>query len=80
MWNSIIFMLFWSCNFYTRNRYRNKIIPLLRIENPNLNERIMQFRDYIESADLVLDRIKTEFIEKYINPFTDYLYNYRMLQ
>lgn len=51
-------------DFYTRNRYRNKIIPLLRIENPNLNERIMQFRDYIESADLVLDRIKAEFIEK----------------
>jgi tRNA(Ile)-lysidine synthetase-like protein len=53
-----------SEDFYTRNRYRNKIIPLLRIENPNLNERILQFRDYIESADLVLDRIKNEFIEK----------------
>ena len=50
-------------DFYTRNRYRNKIIPLLRIENPNLNERILQFRDYIESADLVLERIKSEFIE-----------------
>ncbi len=53
-----------SEDFYTRNRYRNKIIPLLRIENPNLNERILQFRDYIESADLVLDRIKNEFIEQ----------------
>lgn len=52
-----------SEDFYTRNRYRNKIIPLLRIENPNLNERILQFRDYIESADLVLDRLKNEFIE-----------------
>ncbi|KFZ26519.1 MAG: tRNA(Ile)-lysidine synthase [Candidatus Izimaplasma bacterium HR2] len=51
-------------DFYTRNRYRNKIIPLLRIENPNLNERILQFRDYIESADVVLDRIKNVFIEK----------------
>ena len=54
-----------SEDFYTRNRYRNKIFPLLRIENPNLNERILQFRDYIESADLVLDRIKNEFIEKH---------------
>lgn len=52
-------------DFYTRNRYRNKIIPLLRIENPNLNERILQFRDYIESADLVLERIKNMFIEKH---------------
>ncbi len=51
-------------DFYTRNRYRNKILPLLRIENPNLNERILQFRDYIESADLVLDRIKNEFVEE----------------
>lgn len=53
-----------SEDYYTRNRYRNNIIPLLKIENPNLNERILQFRDYIESADLVLDRLKNEFIEK----------------
>jgi len=50
-------------DFYTRNRYRNKIIPLLRIENPKLNDRILQFREYIESADIVLDKIKNKFIE-----------------
>lgn len=53
-----------SEDFYTRNRYRNNIIPLLKVENPNLNERILQFSDYIESADIVLDRIKKEFIQK----------------
>jgi len=48
---------------YTRNRYRHNIIPLLREENPNLNEKIIQFKDYIESADIVLNRIKDEFLK-----------------
>ena len=48
---------------YTRNRYRHNIIPLLRQENPNLNEKIIQFKDYIESADIVLNRLKDEFIK-----------------
>lgn len=48
---------------YTRNRYRHNIIPLLRQENPNLNEKIIQFKDYIESADIVLNRLKDEYIK-----------------
>ncbi len=50
---------------YTRNRYRNNIIPLLRQENPNLNEKIIQFKDYIESADIVLNKIKDEFLKNH---------------
>ena len=50
-------------DLYTRNRYRHHIIPLLRKENPNLNEKIMQFKNYIESADIVLTRLKDEFIK-----------------
>ena len=50
-------------DYYTRNRYRHNIIPLLKKENPNLNEKIIQFKDYIESADLVLNRLKDEFIK-----------------
>ncbi len=49
---------------YTRNRYRHNIIPLLKKENPTLNQKIMQFKDYIESADLVLNRLKDEFIKE----------------
>ncbi len=52
-------------DFYTRNRYRHNIIPLLKLENPNLNEKIMQFKDYIESADIVLTSLKDKFIKKY---------------
>jgi len=52
-------------DYYTRNRYRHNIIPLLRKENPNLNEKIMQFKDYIESADIVLTKLKDIFIEKH---------------
>ncbi len=48
---------------YTRNRYRHNIIPLLRQENPNLNEKIIQFKDYIESADTVLNRLRDEYIK-----------------
>ncbi|MCK5761779.1 MAG: tRNA lysidine(34) synthetase TilS [Candidatus Izimaplasma sp.] len=49
---------------YTRNRYRHNIIPLLKEENPNLNEKIIQFKDYIESADIVLNKIKEEYLKK----------------
>ena len=52
-------------DFYTRNRYRHNIIPLLKHENPNLNEKIMQFKDYIESADIVLTRLKDKYIKKH---------------
>ncbi len=52
-----------SEDIYTRNRYRHNIIPLLKEENPNFNEKIMQFNDYIESADIVLNRLKDEFIK-----------------
>ncbi len=52
-------------DYYTRNRYRHNIIPLLKKENPNLNEKIMQFKDYIESADIVLIRLKDDFIKKH---------------
>ncbi len=52
-------------DLYTRNRYRHNIIPLLKQENPNLNEKIIQFKDYIESADIVLNRLKDEFIKEH---------------
>lgn len=49
-------------NVYTRNRFRNNIIPLLKEENPSLNEKINQFSNYINLAD--------EFINKYLEKFT----------
>jgi len=52
-------------DYYTRNRYRHNIIPLLRKENPNLNEKILQFKDYIESADIVLNKLKDNFIKEH---------------
>ncbi|MBN2605402.1 MAG: tRNA lysidine(34) synthetase TilS [Bacilli bacterium] len=50
-------------NVYTRNRFRNKIIPILKEENPNLDEKINQFRDFILSADIVLNRLRDEFFQ-----------------
>ncbi len=52
-------------DYYTRNRFRNKIIPLLKDENPKLNERVAQFADYINSADAVLNRLRDEFLKEF---------------
>lgn len=49
-------------DYYTRNRFRNNIIPLLREENPKFNDHVSQFSDYISSADVVLERLKNEFL------------------
>lgn len=52
-------------DYYTRNRFRNKIIPLLKEENPKLNERVAQFADYINSADSVLTKLRDQFLQEY---------------
>jgi tRNA(Ile)-lysidine synthetase-like protein len=52
-------------DLYTRNRFRNNIIPLLKEENPNLDQKIIQLGEYIDSADEVLEREKQRFIKEY---------------
>jgi len=52
-------------DYYTRNRFRNNIIPLLRDENPKFNDHVSQFADYISSADMVLNRLKNEFLKNH---------------
>lgn len=50
---------------YTRNRFRNTIIPLLKKENPNLDSKIIQLAEYIDSADEVLNEITKTFLSEY---------------
>lgn len=50
---------------YTRNRFRNTIIPMLKKENPNIDDKIIQLQDYIQSADVVLERLKSDFLKTY---------------
>lgn len=52
-------------DYYTRNRFRNNIIPLLRDENPRFNEHVAQFADYIGSADIVLNRLRDNFLKEH---------------
>lgn len=50
---------------YTRNRFRNTIIPLLREENPNLDSKIIQLAEYIDSADELIEELKNTFIKDF---------------
>ena len=50
---------------YTRNRFRNNIIPLLKRENPNLSSKIIQLAEYIDSADELVEEKKQEFMKAY---------------
>jgi len=52
-------------DIYTRNRFRNTIIPLLKQENPNLDSKIIQLAEYIDSADEVLDTLTKDFLKEY---------------
>ena len=54
-----------SEDVYTRNRFRHNIIPLLKEENPNLNKKIIQLAEYIDSADEVLEDLTKEFLKSY---------------
>ena len=54
-----------SEDIYTRNRFRNKIIPLLKKENPNLDKKIVQLAEYIDSADEIIEEKTKEFLQSY---------------
>lgn len=65
---------------YTRNRYRHAIIPLLKEENPNLDDRIMQFRDYLLSANSVLEHLCDEFLKTQKDPSKLQLLSFNRLE
>lgn len=50
---------------YTRNRFRNNIIPILKQENPNLDSKIIQLAEYIDSADEVIEEKTKEFLKSF---------------
>lgn len=52
-------------DMYTRNRFRNNIIPLLQEENPNLDQKIIQLAEYIDSANEVLEQQKDQFLKEF---------------
>ena len=56
-----------SDDIYTRNRFRNTIIPLLKDENSNLEGKIKQFSSYITMADDFINNQRDKFIRENFN-------------
>lgn len=52
-------------NNYTRNRFRNQIIPLLKDENPLFYDKMTQFAQYMEDTDEILDKLCDQFMKDY---------------
>ncbi len=53
-------------NKYTRNRFRNNIIPLLKEENPNTISKFQQFSNYMALADDFINEFLQNFTKKHI--------------
>lgn len=56
-----------ECNDYTRNRYRNKILPILKEENENIHLKFIDYNKKILLADSYLRKIS----ESYVNDKID---------
>lgn len=52
-------------DMYTRNRFRNNIIPILREENPNLDQKVIQLAEYIDSANELILEHKKQFLKDF---------------
>lgn len=52
---------------YTRNRFRNDIIPLIKEENPNIQKQINQFSEYMNMAEEFVSKNRDDFLTKYDN-------------
>lgn len=48
---------------YTRNRIRHHVVPSLRKENQGLTQKVVQYSDYLESADDFIISKRDEFLE-----------------
>lgn len=56
-----------KCNDYTRNRYRNKILPLLKEENENVHLKFIDYNKKILLADSYLRKISEDYISDKID-------------
>ena len=56
-----------ECNDYTRNRYRNKILPILKEENENIHLKFIDYNKKILLADSYLRKISDKYISDKID-------------
>lgn len=56
-----------ECNDYTRNRYRNKILPILKEENENIHLKFIDYNKKILLADSYLRKISEDYISDKID-------------
>lgn len=58
---------------YTRNRYRNQIIPLLQQENHHLSKHVRQFVMQLEQIDDYLEEQAQQIVEECFKQYTKYV-------
>ncbi len=56
-----------ECNDYTRNRYRNKILPILKEDNENIHLKFIDYNKKILLADSYLRKISEDYISDKID-------------
>ncbi len=50
---------------YTRNRYREQILPFLKKENPLVHQKFLEFSEELIKVQNVIDKIVDEYLAKY---------------
>ena len=56
-----------KCEDYTRNRYRNNILPILKKENENVHLKFVDYNKKILLADAYLKKVSSSYISDEIN-------------
>lgn len=58
---------------YTRNRYRHHILPVIEKENKQYRSKFIQFTNYIQEANKLVEEMSGRFIKSHLNTHPDFI-------